>query len=132
MKFEELPKRKNGRELKVKNGAITSVSIDNDSHGMLTAWLQLEFEGSGCGFGGYGLGKGDGGNLSEPSLNYAAEWFARCISTVHDDGYGTWENLKGKPVRALTEGLGGGIVAIGHFFKDKWFCPSVEFEAAKR
>ena len=130
MKFSELPKKtERARELKVENGVIESVTITNDEHGCLTAWLNLNFNGGGCGMGGFHLGRGQGGNLEDdPGKSYCAEWISRCIVSLTDTGYGTWEGLKGKPIRALSEGLGGGIVAVGHFFQDKWFCPRMEFE----
>lgn len=131
MRLSELPKTdRKGRFLDpIENGRITSVSISNEDHGCLTAWLYVEFNGGGCGFGGYKLGNADGGNLGLKPGNqgdYAAEFLVRCINTV--TGWGKWEDLKGQPVRVLHEGLGGGIVAIGHFIKDEWFCPRVEFE----
>lgn len=132
MKFADLPTTdRQGRALRpVENGVIESVSIDNENHGCLTAWLHVRFAGGGCGFGGYKLGKADGGNLTNGVANYAAEWIVRCVTVVLGD-CGTWESLKGRPVRVLHEGLGGGIVAVGHFLKDEWFCPRVEFEEPK-
>ena len=120
MKFLELPSTK---ELAVENGVIVSVSIDNENHGCLTAWLYVAFRSGGCGFGGFKLGNADGDNLDQKT--YAAEWIVRCIKTVI--GYGKWEELKGKPVRCLREGSGGKIIAIGHFLNDDWFSPKLEF-----
>lgn len=126
MKFNELPThdRKGTRPLDVENGIIKSLSISNGDHGCLTAWLNIEFDGGGCGFGGYMLGKADGGNLDAPG-NYAGEFLVRCMNTV---GQEKWEDLKGRPVRVLHEGIGGTIVAVGHYLKDDWFCPRKEFE----
>ena len=125
MKFNDLPKTdKRGREYALENAAIESVSISNEDYGALTAWLNLKIgEYMGCGFGGFMLGKADGDNLS--GKGYCAEFLVRCMNTV---GRSKWEDLKGCPLRCLTEGLGGGVVAIGHFLEDKWFCPSVEFK----
>ena len=128
MTFDELPTvDRSNRPLELSNAIIKSVSISNDDHGQLTAWLHLQFDCGECGFGGYALGKADGDNLSAPG-NYAGEFLVRCINTVMVDGYGKWEKLAGEPVRCLHEGLGGVIVAIGNFIKDKWFCPRIEFE----
>lgn len=131
MKFADLPTTdRKGRALEsVENGIIKSVSLSNEDHGCLSGWLFLEFGCGGCGFGGYSIGKADGGNLASPG-NYAAEWIVRCINVVIGR-WGKWEDLPGQPVRVLSEGTGGQIVAIGHFLKDEWFCPRVEFEQAK-
>ena len=127
MKFAELPKcNVRGRVLEVENAIVESISITNDEHGFLLAWLFTKFGCSGCGFGGYVLGKGDGGNLIvKGRKNYCAEFIVRCLivtGTMH------WEKIPKSPIRVLHEGLGGGIVAIGHFLKDEWFCPRIEFE----
>lgn len=123
MKLEELSELTSKPRAEISNAVIESTSISIEDHGVLTAWLFLEFGGSGCGFGGYCLGKRRGGNLSDK--NYAGEFLVRVLNVV---GYEKWENLKGKPLRALHTGLGGGILAIGNYLKDEWFCPSIEFK----
>lgn len=125
MKFKELPThdRKGVYALEVQNAVIKSVSISNEDHGCLTAWLHCEWDGAGCGFGGYMLGKRDENNVE--GKGYCAEFLNRCMKTVGQD---RWEDLKGKPLRILHEGIGGNIVAIGHYFKDEWFCPRTEFK----
>jgi hypothetical protein len=138
MKLADLPKKYRPdwgvqgkgpeRECTVENAVIASVSLSVENHRCLTGWLYCDWEGSGCGFGGYKLGDAEGGgpNLTN-SGNYAAEWIVRCLEVV---GVGRWEHLAGKPVRVLCEGLGGGIVAVGNYLKDEWFCPRAEFEKA--
>lgn len=135
MKFMDLPTTdRKGRPLEpVENAVIRSVSISNEDHGCLTAWLFLDIgEGSGCGFGGFALGSYKGeDNLRPTKGNWAAFWITRCIETVldgKDEAYGKWEDLVGRPVRVIGEGLGGQIVAVGHFRQDKWFCPRVELK----
>lgn len=133
MTIDELPTvGKNGRDLKVENGRIKSVSISNEDHGCLTAWLHCEMSGSGCRFGGYSLGSATGKeNLKETKANWAAFFITRCIETVIGGGYGKWEDLTGEPCRVMMEGLGGGIVAVGHFIDDKWFCPREELKGVE-
>jgi hypothetical protein len=132
MTFADLPTTdRSGRDLQVENARIESVSIDNENHGCLTAWVHLRWRSSGCGFGGYKLGHADRPNVAAKAgdKDYCAEFIRLCINVVNDDGSGRWEKLVGKPVRILHEGLGGGVVAIGHLFDDKWFCPQVEFSS---
>jgi hypothetical protein len=130
LKFADLPKAdRKGREYTLENARVKSVSITNEDHGALTAWLHLEIGTCmGCGFGGFKLGNADTRNDDAPgTLHYMAEWVMRCINTLADRKYGKWEDLEGRPCRVLTEGLGGGVIAIGHFLQDKWFCPRIEF-----
>ena len=123
--FAQLPKTdRRGSELDpVENAIIRSVTLGDDEHGGLTAFLHLEFHCSGCGFGGYRLGLLSRSNLAKEG-NYCAEFVVRCLNTV---GATRWEDLAGKPVRVLHEGIGGTVIAIGHYLEDKWFCPRVEF-----
>ncbi len=121
MKLAELQERL--PKAKLENGKIASVSLSIEDHGCLTAWLHIEFNGGGCGFGGYMLGKASGGNLE--GKGYAAEFIVRCLNVV---GVGKWEDLQGKPVRTVNEGLGGCILAIGHFLKDEWYSPKIEWK----
>lgn len=124
MKFNELPTTaRNGRLLQKENALISKPSLTIADHGCLTAWIGCDFDDGGCSFGGYVLGKAGGGNLD--GKGYAAEFIVRTLKTV---GVELWEDLHGKSIRVLHEGLGGGIVAIGHFLKDEWFCPRMEFE----
>jgi hypothetical protein len=39
-----------------------------------------------------------------------------------------WEELIGKPIRCYNEGVGGGMLAIGNYIKDDWFCPKLEWK----
>lgn len=129
LEFDDLPTHgRSGRALEVDNAVIARVSIDNENHGCLDAWLHLEFGSGGCAFGGWKLGNADGNKLE--GGNYAGVFLAKCIKCVFD--YGKWENLEGKNVRVLHEGWGGRIIAIGHIIKNRWFCPQVEWEETKK
>lgn len=110
-----------------KNAVIESVSLSNDDHGLLSAWLNLSFgDGLHQGFGGFTLYlpkdfKHHGGK------NYAGHFIFRCLQVA---GIGEWSKLPGRTIRVRhdKEGLGASILAIGHIVKDDWFDPSKEFE----
>ena len=123
MKFADVLHSVKGRH-ETENAVVKSVSISNGDHGCLTAWLFIEFHGGGCGFGGFKLGQADGDNLAKHGPNYCAEFIVRCLNTLGKD---KWEDLPNTPLRCVHEGLGGGIIAIGHFLKDEWFCPRAEW-----
>lgn len=106
----------------VENGLIESVSISNEDHGALSAWLFVTFSGGGCGFGGFHLGDWEGKRWDGKPFCHV--FLCRCMQTV---GQGKWENLKGKPLRCYHEGIGGSILAIGNYLKDEWFCPRLEW-----
>ena len=110
-------------ELKERNAVITAATITNDDHGLLSAWLHLDYGGSGQGFGGYALYlPKDFKHHDKMGPNYAGHFIWRCmeIAGVHE-----WAQLKGKTIRVRQNG--GGVEAIGHIVKDDWFCPRNDF-----
>lgn len=99
----------------IKNALVKSADIFIEDHGILTAFLYLDFGGANQGFGGYSLdGKG---------ANYAACFIRGVLDTLklHE-----WSALAGKILRVETEN--GLLVAIGHPIEDRWFYPKREFE----
>ncbi len=109
---------KNGQLLE--NAIVESVSIDTEP--CLTAWVSLKFMNGGCNFGGYRLDPPPGKPV--PCKHYASEFLLRCIRCA---GVSRWEDIKGKTLRTIHEGLGGSVVAIGHIIDDEWFSPSIEW-----
>jgi hypothetical protein len=107
----------------VVNAAIEGVSIGDDEHGAVTAWLYLKLE-TGCqGFGGYGLY-----NYGIPlAPSYLGLFVERCMEI---GGVDKWERLVGKSIRIAREG--GMIVSIGHLLESKWFTPKAEFEKVEK
>ena len=51
------------------------------------------------------------------------EFIRRILETLEING---WEKLPGTVIRCKTEGWGGGVPAIGHALKEKWFEPSID------
>jgi hypothetical protein len=106
----------------IKNAVIESVRLTNDDHGVLSAWLMLDYGGSGQGFGGYAL-------YLPKSFNHhklqsvAGHFIWRCMEVA---GVSEWSKLPGKTIR--VRGDRGGIEAIGHIVKDDWFCPRDDFK----
>ena len=106
----------------IKNAIIRSATITNDDHGVLSAWLMLDYGGSGQGFGGYSLYLPKSfthHKMSSP----AGHFIWRCMEVADVTA---WEKLPGKTIRVRA--TRGGIEAIGHIVKDDWFCPDEDLK----
>ena len=106
----------------IKNAVIESVELTSDDHGVLSAWLFLDYGGSGQGFGGYSLYLPKSfthHKLASP----AGHFIWRCMEVA---GVTEWSKLPGKTIR--VRGNRVGIEAIGHIVKDDWFCPREDFK----
>jgi hypothetical protein len=112
----------------IKNAIITSADIRADDHGLLSAWLNLDYGGSGQGFGGFCLylPKSFKHHASSLKANYAGHFIWRAMEIA---GVERWSDLPGKTVRVRQEHIKAH--AIGHIVKDDWFCPSEDFERMK-
>jgi hypothetical protein len=111
--------------IETKNAIIQSAEITNDDHGLLSAWVSLDYGGSGQGFGGFSLYLPKSfkhHNLKGP--NYAGHFIWRVMEVA---GVEKWSQLKGKTIRVQCEH--SGVQAIGHIVKDDWFNPSEDFKA---
>lgn len=114
----------------VENASVGKVTLGDSDRGSLTAVLMMDLA-DGCtqGFGTYYLGKLDGGNLTRErsyGWGFCAEFIARCLKCC---GKSEWGDLPGSPVRVLS--VNGLLLALGHYLKDEWFCPRVEWEDFK-
>lgn len=108
--------------IEIKNAVIESAVITSDDHGLLSAWLMLDYGGTGQGFGGYSLYLPK--SFKHHKLGSVAGHFIWRVMEVA--GVSTWDQLPGKTIRVRAEHLGR-IEAIGHIVKDDWFCPEEDF-----
>jgi hypothetical protein len=102
------------KEIETVNATISRLWWEREH--CLSHWIMLEGDGWGCGFGGYFL-KGEA----------CFDWIEQVMETLDlyefDDS-----KLIGMVIRAKTEGIGGGVIAIGHPIKNKWFEPREFFK----
>lgn len=98
-----------------RNAIIRETFLGMEDHGIMTAYLRLEWDGGGQSFGGYAFG-----SFSNPiSSPFGMEFVRRVLDVV---GVEQWEQLKGKHVR--MRGDWSKVEAIGNIVKDAWFDPS--------
>lgn len=107
--------------IEIRNAIIKSACITADDHGLLSAWLNLDYGDSGQGFGGYMLYLPKSFGHHELK-SVAGHFIWRCMEIA---GVTRWEDLAGKPIRVRTSR--SGIEAIGHIVKDDWFSPREDF-----
>lgn len=116
------------RDIETRNAVIEKATITNDDHGLLSAWLHLDYGGSGQGFGGYCLYLPGSFTHHAESMqaNFAGHFIWRVMEIA---GVSEWSQLKGKTIRVRCEH--SKVHAIGHIVKDDWFNPSDDFERMK-
>lgn len=110
-------------QIEIKNAIITSAEITNDDHGVLSAWVTLDYGVDGQGFGGYSLYLPKDFVHHKDGGNYAGHFIWRVMEVA---GVAKWSQLKGKTVRAKCEH--SKVHALGHIVKDDWFDPSKDFQ----
>lgn len=110
-------------ECETKNAIITSARITNDDHGLLSAWLDLNYGGSGQGFGGYSLYLPKDFTHSTNQKNYCGHFIWRCMEVA---GVSQWSDLAGKTIRVRASH--SGVISIGHIVNDDWFYPRADFQ----
>lgn len=112
--------------IRERNAVIERVSLSNDDHGLLTAFLHLDYGDCGHqGFGGY--------NLYSPHVksakdkNWAGHFIWRCLEI---GGVTEWSELPGRTIRVRAEH--SKVHAIGHIVKDDWFDPAEDFKKMEK
>lgn len=115
-----------GSELETRNAIIQAAEITSDDHGLLTAWLTLDYGGSGQGFGGYALYLPK--SFTHHTLLSCAGHFLWRVMEVA--GVQKWSELPGKTIRVRCDW--SHVSAIGHIVKDDWFYPAKDFEDHRR
>lgn len=105
--------------MEIKNAIVERVTLSNDDHGVLSAWLHLNYGGSGQGFGGYCLYNPS----HEDTKNCCGKFIWRCLEICDVT---EWSKIPGKTIRVRIED--GLAQAIGHIVKDDWFCPKTDME----
>ena len=110
--------------IETRNAIIKSARITNDDHGLLSAWIDLDYGGCGQGFGGYALYlPKDFTHHDLGGPNFAGHFIWRVMEVA---GVSRWDQLAGKTVRAKCEH--SKVHALGHIVKDDWFNPSEDFK----
>lgn len=98
-----------------RNAIIKSATIDMDDHGVLTAWIQLDYGHSGQGFGGY--------ILYSPTTkkDCTGKFLWRVMEVI---GVSSWSQLVGKAVRVRHDN--STVKSIAQIIGDEWFTPAEE------
>jgi hypothetical protein len=110
-------------DIETQNAIITSATITNDDHGVLSAWVMLDYGGSGQGFGGWTLYVPKSFRHHNNQQNFAGHFIYRVMEIA---GVNKWHDLVGKAVRVRSSY--SKVLAIGHILNDDWFDPTKDFQ----
>jgi len=98
--------------MKTRNAKIKSTFLGVEDHGILTAYLNLDYDEMGQSFGGYCFGA-----ISHPVGNaFGMEFIRQLLRTLEVD---TWEQIPGEHCRVKQDD--NKVYSIGHITKNKWF-----------
>jgi len=110
-------------EPKEKNAKIKGVSLTMEDHGVLSAYLHLDYGGACQSFGNYELYSPYYYQTHQKQANFAGHFIWRCMEIA---GVERWEDVAGKTIRVRARH--DGIDAIGNIIEDDWFYPSKDFK----
>lgn len=102
--------------MQLRNAKITSTTLGFEDHGILTAYIHLNYGSSGQSFGGFGFGPTK--SEFETNNGFGASFIATVLDIVDVD---KWENISGRAVRVIHDHER--VYAIGHLIENKWFYP---------
>lgn len=105
----------------ITNAIIKSVDLTSEDHGVLSAWIKLDYGGVQQGFGGYALyfPKSSDHHHLESTAGHFIFRVMEIAGVFH------WKDLPGKSIRVKR--THSGVQSIGHILKDDWFTPSEDF-----
>lgn len=107
----------------IKNAIIERTMLGKEDHGIMTAFLYLNFGGAGQGFGGYALDEFNQLLNKRVGMAYGMKFLIRILEVLEVE---KWESLPGQHLRVDAEW--GRIHGIGHILKNNWFYPDKEKE----
>lgn len=112
--------------IEIKNAVITGTMLGVEDHGILSAFVYLDYGGSAQGFGGYALDSNAGKRWLDGG-NVCGRFVRRVLETV---GVERWEDLKGKNIRVKSDW--GKVYAIANILRDNWYDPSEDFKSLEK
>jgi hypothetical protein len=106
----------------ITNAKIINVLLSNEYCGCLTACITVDRGGFQQDFGGYTLYIPERGFDPKQKADVTGHFIWRVLKIADASD---WSELVGKLIRVKIED--GSISSIGHFLKDDWFCPKIDF-----
>ena len=106
-----------------KNAIIKSTHLGVEDHGIMTAYLHLDYGGSSQSFGGWALDEPlhdkEKKFLGRRGTGVGMEFVMCILDTLK---VGSWEKLPGTHCRVVADY--GKVSKIGHIIEDQWFEPA--------
>jgi hypothetical protein len=109
-----------------KNARIKGTTLGIEDHGILTAFIDLDYGSGGQSFGGRSLDEWDEAAKRRVGHAFGSEFILQVLRTL---GVSSWEKLPGTPCRVRADW--DKVYALGHYLEDKWFDPEAVILAGK-